>query len=81
MGCSQPPRDVTPPASLKRKLQESKAGGLMPSALPGSYKPVPFRAAVVDILIYALEIPAGTDLYGSNMPVCETRWQKRDYYH
>ena len=32
-----------------RKLQESKAGGLMPSVLPGSYKLAPFRAAVVDV--------------------------------
>ena len=50
MGCSQSSHDVTPPASLMRKLQESKAGGLMPSVLPGGYKLVPFRAAVVDLL-------------------------------
>ncbi len=47
----QPWGDVTPPASLIRKLQESKAGGLMPSVLPGGYKLVPFRAAVADLLI------------------------------
>ena len=50
MGCSQSSHDVTPPASLMRKLQESKAGGLLPSVLPGSYKLVPFRAAVVDLV-------------------------------
>ncbi len=57
MGCGQSSHDVTPPASLMRKLQESKAGGLKPSVLPGSYKLVPFRAAVVDDCQQAKNMP------------------------